>query len=219
MTADPAKNLLIFGATGPTGLQIVEQALERGAKVTAFVRDPAKLTVENPQLRHVTGDALDADSVERAFASPYDAVVLALGIFHKQPETRLSQCTANIIAAMDRHGVSRIVVVSSLGAGDSRGQGSLLARGLQKFLLRHVLDDKTRQEELLRNSGLHWTAFRPPQLSLEPGVRDDIVLWTGQAPRRKLTWKVSRATVAKYVLDAVLNDEHGEGAINMSEPA
>jgi len=213
------ERVLVFGATGPTGLQVVEQALQRGLEVTAFVRDPAKLTIDHPRLRHVTGDILQRDSIDAAFADPPDAVVLALGMFHKQPETWLSTGTAHIVSAMQKHGVSRIVAVSSLGAGDSRYQGSLLAKGLQKFLLRHVLDDKTRQEQILRDSGLNWTALRPPQLTLDASIRDDVVLWTGRPPRRKMTWKVSRATVAKYALDAALTGANSNSAVNMSEPA
>jgi putative NADH-flavin reductase len=213
------KRVLVFGATGPTGGEIVCQGLERGLDITAFVRDPAKLNVVSPGLQTRTGDVLDPASVDAAFAEGFDAVACALGMFHKQPETWLSDGTANIVAAMKKQGVNRIVVVSSLGAGDSRGQGNLLAKGLQKLLLRHVLDDKTRQEAVLRESGLDWTAFRPPQLTLDPVPRDDIVLWTGKPPKRKLTWKISRASVAKYVLDSLMTGAHSRSAVNMSEPA
>ena len=212
------QHLLVFGATGPTGLQIVEQALERGLEVTAFVRDPAKLKLDHPRLHTVIGDIRDGASVDAALATQPDAVVSAVGMFHKRPETWLSTGTARIVAAMQKYGVKRIVIVSSLGAADSRGQGSLVTKAVQKFLLSHVLDDKTRQEQVLRDSDLDWTSFRPPQLTSDASRRDDIVLWTGNAPPRKLTWKVSRATLAKYVLDAVQTNEHSGSAVNMSEP-
>jgi uncharacterized protein YbjT (DUF2867 family) len=85
------------------------------------------------------------------------------------------------------------------------------------LLLRHVLDDKTRQEQVLRDSGLDWTSLRPPQLTNDPTPREDIVLWTEKPPRQKLTWKVSRATVARYVLDAIQLGQHSRSAVNMSE--
>jgi len=211
------QHLLVFGATGPTGLQIVEQALARGLRVTAFVRDPAKLTLEHPRLHTVIGDVGDPESIDTALATKPDAVVSALGMFHKQPETWLSEGTARIVEAMKKYGVHRIVIVSSLGAGDSRGQGNLIARGVQKFILRHVLDDKTRQEQLLRDSGLDWTSFRPPQLTNDSTPSEDIVLWTDKPPRQKLIWKVSRATVARYVLDAIQEHQHSHSAVNMSQ--
>jgi nucleoside-diphosphate-sugar epimerase len=158
--------------------------------------------------------------VDRAVAIRPDAVVSALGITIKQDGiTPLADGTRLLLAAMARHGVRRLVVVSSLGAGDSRGQGNLLARLIQKYLLRRTLDDKTAQEALIAAAPVDATVFRPPQLTDTGQVRDDIVLWSGPQPRRRLTWKVPRATVARYALDAVLTDRHPPGTYNMSEPA
>lgn len=197
----------------------MRQALARGCEVTAFVRDPARLDLQDARLRLAQGDILDPGTVTAALATRPDAVISALGIFHRKPETWLSTGTANIIEAMRGQGVRRLVCVSSLGAGDSRGQGSLLAKWLQWFLLRHVLDDKTRQEDLIRASGLDWTIFRPPQLTLDPQVRSDVVLWSGKAPRQRLAWKVSRATVAHCALEAAVTGSHVDEALNMSDPA
>jgi putative NADH-flavin reductase len=214
-------HLLVFGGTGPTGQFIVRQALDRGCRVTAFVRDPARLGITHAALATVTGDIQDAASVDAALATRPDAVISALGITIKQDgATPLADGTRHILAAMERHGVRRLVVVSSLGAGDSRGQGNLLARLIQKYLLRRTLDDKTKQEALIATAPVEATVFRPPQLTNTGEVRDDIVLWSGpQQPRRRLTWKVPRATVARYALDAVLTDRHPPGTYNMSEPA
>lgn len=215
-----APHLLVLGATGKTGQHLVRQALERGCRVTAFVRDPARLGLTHPQLATLTGDIADAATVDRAVAIRPDAVVSALGITIKQDGiTPLADGTRLLLAAMARHGVRRLVVVSSLGAGDSRGQGNLLARLIQKYLLRRTLDDKTAQEALIAAAPVDATVFRPPQLTDTGQVRDDIVLWSGPQPRRRLTWKVPRATVARYALDAVLTDRHPPGTCNMSEPA
>ena len=213
------RHLLVFGATGPTGRHLVEQALASGLRVTACVRDPAKLDLEHDEFEVVRGDILDAGSLAAAFAGEIDAVACTVGMFHKQPENWLSDGTRNIVTRMQEHGVSRIAVVSSLGAGDSRGQGNLLAKAIQRFILREVLNDKTRQEQVLESSALDWTVFRPPQLTDDPTVRDDIVLWTGKPPARRMTWKVSRATVARYVLEALRTGAHSRAAVNMSEPA
>ena len=211
-------NILVFGATGKTGQQIVRQALERGHDVRAFVRDPSRLET-HARLAAVTGDILDPASVERAFDTPVDAVISALGIFHREPRTDLSEGTRSVVRAMEQHGVNRFVVVSSLGVGDSAGQGNLLARGLQKMLLSHVLDDKTRQEQIIADSSLDWTVVRPPQLTDEDRIVKEVVAWQGPSPRQpKLTWKTSRATVANFVLDAVESGENSRVAVNISEP-
>lgn len=213
-------HLLVLGATGKTGQFVVRQALERGCRVTVFVRDPARLGIEHAALSVMTGDIQDPAAVDAAVATRPDALVSALGITVKQDgATPLADGTRNVLAAMERHEVRRLVVVSSLGAGDSRGQGNLLARMLQKYLLRRTLEDKTRQEALIAASAVVATIFRPPQLTDTGQVRDDIVLWSGPQPQRRLTWKVPRATVARYALDAVLTDRYPSGTFNMSEPA
>lgn len=217
--SEAIRYVMVFGATGKTGQHIIRQALDRGLTVTAVVRDPAKLGTRHANLKSVQADIVDPATLDAALADRPDAVISALGIYQKEPGTALSTGTANILAAMAKHGVRRLILVSSLGAGDSRGQGSLLARGLQKVLLRHVLDDKTRQEALIANSNVVATVFRPPQLTNDERVRDDLVLWSGPAPKRRLTWKVSRATVAKYVLDAAETGQPSGAPLNMSEPA
>ncbi len=213
------RRIMVLGATGKTGTQIIRQALESGHDVAALVRDPARLAINDPKLKVVTGDVLDAASVERGLAGGYDAVISALGVFHREPRTELSRGTANVIRAMQQHGIRRLVVISSLGAGDSKGQGSLLARILQSFLLKHVLADKDRQEEAIKASGLDWTILRPPQLTDEPAIRDDLVVWSGAVTREKKTWKVSRASVARAALQAVTGNRHLHAAVNISDPA
>lgn len=212
--------LLVFGATGKTGLCFVKQALDRGHDVTAFVRDPAKLQISHAKLASATGDILDAASVSAAFTDPFDAVISALGIFHREEKTDLSEGTRNIIEAMETHGCRRFAVVSSLGAGDSAGQGNLVARGLQRFLLNYVLADKTRQEALIEASGLDYTIARPPQLTDNDSICREVVAWQGPAPRgKKLTWKTSRMTVANFLLDALEQGTYSREILNISEPA
>ena len=211
--------LLIFGATGNTGQCFVRQALDRGHDVTAFVRDPAGLGISHERLNTVTGNILDATSVDAAVADSFDAVISALGIFHREDKTDLSEGTRNVIAAMDKHGCRRLLVVSSLGAGDSAGQGNLLARGLQRFLLNYVLIDKTRQEALIEASALDYTIARPPQLTDAEAICRDVVVWQGPAPTdRKLSWKTSRATVANFLLDALDESSYLKQVVNISEP-
>lgn len=212
--------LLVLGATGKTGRCFVSQALDRGHDVTAFVRDAAKLDISHARLSTVTGDILDESSVEAAFGESFDAVISALGIFHREEKTDLSAGTRNVVAAMEKHGCHRLAVVSSLGAGDSAGQGNLLARGLQRFLLNYVLADKTRQEAIIEASELDYTIARPPQLTDAAVICKEVVAWQGPPPKAaKLTWKTSRMTVANFLLDALEQGSHSREIVNISEPA
>ncbi len=211
--------ILIFGATGKTGKLFVTQALMRGHEVTAFVRDPAKLAVTDARLKTVQGNVLDAASVDGAFSETFDAVVSSLGIFHREERTELSDGTRNVIESMQRHGCRRLAVVSSLGAGDSAGQGNFLARILEKSLLKFVLADKDRQEALVQASNLDWTIVRPPQLTDNDAVCKDLIVWRGPVPKgRKLAWKTSRASVANFLLDALEEGSYMQQVANISEP-
>lgn len=211
-------HLIIFGATGPTGQQLVQQALARGHQVRAFVRDPAKVELRHDNLEVVQGDMLDPVTVDRALARGADAIVLALGIFHRQPLTELSEGTSQILASMKKHGLRRLAVVTSLGVGDSAGQGDFLARMFQKLALKHVLADKERQEQLVRDSDLDWTVVRPPRLMNRAPSDRELVAWQGPTPRgKRLTWQTARASVAAFVLDVLARGAYIKAAVNISE--
>lgn len=214
-----SKKILVFGATGGTGRQLVDQALELGYDVTAFVRDTLRLERNHAHLHVVHGDMLDAESVDSALAHGFDAVISALGTYHRKPNTDLSEGTSKIVSAMQRHGVRRLLVVSSLGSGDSAGQGNFWARLVQRLFIKEVLADKTRQESVVQNSNLEWTIVRPPQLLATNRVCDDLVTWSGPRPPKKVTWKVTRASLAKFLLDTLEASEHSGAAVNISDPA
>lgn len=110
--------ILIFGATGGTGSQLVEQALTKGHEVTAFVRNPAKLPLNHKNLKIVQGDVLNYATIEPAVLGQ-EAVLSALGSGTKK-DTLRSTGTRNIILAMEKHGVKRFICETSLGYSDSR---------------------------------------------------------------------------------------------------
>ena len=163
--ARPAR-VLIVGATGGTGRQLVAQALERGFEVTALVRNPSKLAITHPRLTVVAGNVLDADFVGAAVRGQ-EAVLSALG--HKRfypPNRILSVGTENVLRAMKAHGVSRFVCESSLGIGDSAGRlGVYYTFFTIPVVLPFYYWDKTRQERAIAQSGLDWVIVRPGLLT------------------------------------------------------
>lgn len=199
--------LLIVGATGGTGRQLVAQALERGYEVTAMVRDPAKLQVDHPRLKVVQGDVLDPASVTAA-VNGQDAVVSALG--HKRffyPTRILSEGTANILQAMEAHGVQRLVCETSLGIGGSAGRMGLYYTLLViPVILPLYFWDKTRQERIIAASRVDWVVVRPGTLtngdkrgSYRHGPRVGNFLWTV---------RISRADVADFMLNQLESDTY-----------
>jgi uncharacterized protein YbjT (DUF2867 family) len=201
------RRLLVVGATGGTGRELVAQALERGHEVTAFVRDPAALRIEHPRLRVARGDVLDYASVEAAVRGQ-DSVLVALGHRRYFPPTRiLSEGTRNLLRAMEAHGTRRFVCETALGIGDSAGRMGLY---YTLFVIPVVLPfyywDKVRQERLIAASRTSWVIVRPVALrnGAKRGVRRHgrgvgSWLWTPAIPR---------ADVAAFMLDQVADDAY-----------
>ncbi len=213
-------HFLVFGATGGTGRQFVLQALQNGHEVTACVRDPARLDISHEKLAVVQGDMLDSDSLNAVFCdAAFDAVFLSVGVYHRKPKTLVSEGSKNIFAAMQAADINRVGVVTSLGCGDSAGQGSFIARLFQRLSLPEVIADKERQEQALMASDLEWTIVRPPRLLSKDVVRDDLVVWQGATPAEPgLTWACNRANVADLLLKSLEQGAHIREALTVSDP-
>jgi len=194
--------IAVFGATGTVGRHVVEQALERGHEVTAFTRDPGRVARSHERLRVVRGDVADPAAVDRAVAGQ-DAVVVALGAGRKGRVR--ADGTAAVIAAMDRAGTRRLVVQSTLGAGDSRANLNFLWKRIMfGLLLREAYADHQLQEEHVRRSDLDWTIVRPGAFTDGPRTG---AYRRGFGPEDRSTrLKISRADVADFLLEQ-LTDE------------
>ena len=194
--------LAVFGATGGVGRQIVEQALAAGHSVAALARDAGKLPIQHDRLAVVAGNVLDRGAVERTLAGA-DAVFVSLGNTPDNPEMIVSQGTAVIIAAMQAGGVPRLIVISSLGVGDSKDQVPFFFKALIATALRHAFQDKEAQEKLVRASSLDWTIIRPGGLTDGPA--------TGSyraGLERSIGGQVARADVAAFALSQLASDEY-----------
>ena len=190
--------LVIFGATGTVGRQVVQQALEEGYTVTAFARNPAKLNLQHPQISFVQGDVMDSQAVESAI-SGQDAVVCVLGSGKQLTSTIRSEGTQQIIQAMEKVGVRRLICQSTLGAGDSWGNLDFYWKYIMfGFILRKVFADHERQEALVQNSNLDWTIVRPR--AFIDGPRTGKYRHSFPGTDRSITLKISRADVADFIL-------------------
>lgn len=199
--------ILIVGATGGSGRELVKQGLERGHEVTAFARRPEAVAIRHERLRVARGDVLDAASVAAAMAGQ-EAVLSALG--HKRwlyPTRILSQGTANVLDAMAKQGVRRFVCETSLGVGDGWWRlGLYYTLFVIPVILPFYFWDKHRQEKLVRRSGAEWILVRPGVLTngrrrgtYRHGPRIGNPLW----PVR-----ISRADVADFMLNQLTDDAY-----------
>lgn len=191
--------ITVFGSTGGTGRELVGQALERNHDITAFARRPMKISLLMDYIRVISGDVLyDQDRVERA-VSGAAGVLVALGTdLTSRSHPVESEGTGNIIAAMKEQGVKRLIVESAFGVGDSREYMSAAHKKIMDTVLGPIIEDKERQEALVRESGLEFVIVRPVALS-KAGLTG--VYRTGEELEPKMTSRVSRADVAHFMLN------------------
>jgi uncharacterized protein YbjT (DUF2867 family) len=207
--------ILIIGATGQTGREVVRQALEQGHQVTALVRKPKKMKLEHPNLRVAQGNVRDYTSIESAMRGQ-SAVVCALGtkrLFY--PNRVVSNGTANILRAMKSCSVPRLVCESSLGVGDSVGRlGLIFTFFVVPVILPFIFYDKVRQEKLIEESDTDWVIVRPAVLTNAPargkyrhGRNVGNYLWTN---------RIARGDVADFMLKQLTNDDYIGSAVNVA---
>ncbi|HEX6194812.1 MAG TPA: SDR family oxidoreductase [Jiangellaceae bacterium] len=195
--------LIIFGATGSVGRLVVDRALEEGHEVTAFTRDPAKVERRHERLTVSGRDVFDVAAVTDAIAG-HDAVIVTLGGGRnggvRAPGTKA------IIEAMQAAGVRRLIVQSTLGAGDSRANLNLFWKWIMfGLLLRPAYADHQEQDRIVRRSDVDWTIVRPGAFT--DGLRTGAYR-RGLGPREKSQLKIARADVADFLLEQVDDDTY-----------
>lgn len=196
--------IIIFGATGSLGQQLVINALNEGHEVTAFSRHPEKLQQSNEKLNKLAGDVFSLTAVKAAVAG-HDAVIIALGagIFGKVREVG----TDNVIKAMKAHGLDRLIVLSTMGAGDSRRYLNFFWKYLMfGLLLRQAMADHERQEAIVRSSGLNWTIVRPAAFTDDPATGK--YKHGNQLINIPLTLKLPKADVAEFMLSQLTDTNY-----------
>jgi len=156
--------IALFGATGGTGRQIAEQGLAAGHEIKALVRTPAKFDLEHKNLEVIAGNVLEMADVVQTIDG-CQAVISSLGNTSRNPKMVVSMGTQHIMDTMEKQGIKRLIVVSSLGVGDSKDQTSFLFKIVAKTFLRNVMADKEQTEALIRKSDLDWTIVRPGGIS------------------------------------------------------
>jgi uncharacterized protein YbjT (DUF2867 family) len=195
--------LAIFGATGGTGRLVAEKALAQGYEVSALVRDPGRLPLVHDRLTVVTGNVLDAAAVEQTLDGAGTAII-SLGNTSNNPDYIVSEGTRVILAAMKKLAVPRVVVVSSIGVGDSKDQVPFFFKMLMKSALKRPMEDKERQEAAVMASGLDWIIVRPGGLTDNPATGS----YKAGLDKTIVAGQVSRADVADFVLQQVTDDTY-----------
>lgn len=156
--------VLVIASSRRVRRELSEQAQGEGHQVTVL-EERRRFRWRRPKQRAVEGDVLDERSLDPALAGQ-EAVVCWLTPRPKAESTYLWEGTANLVRAMEKHGVRRLVCISACGAGDSRGHcGFFYDKIVQPLFRKREYEDRDRQEELIRGTDLEWVIVRPARLT------------------------------------------------------
>ena len=199
--------LAIFGATGETGKQLVKQALEKGNKVIAYVRNPSKLKINNECLTIIQGELSEKIAIERAI-SGMDAVISALGPRGGSKSKPITQGMQNIILAMQKHNVRRLIISSTLSLSDPEDLPDFKSRiliGLVKIINNAAYEEIINVGKVVQSSNLDWTIIRLPLLNNNTKSGKVKVGYLG---RNEVGLKISRADIADFMLKQVQDTKY-----------
>lgn len=205
--------IIVFGATGSVGEKIVNQALEKGYSVTAFVRNPEKLTSKNhPNLNIFQGDVLNLADVKEAVKNQ-DVVLCALGD-GKIGKIR-AEGTKQIITALKDSTTNRFICQSTIGAGNSYTNLNFIWKYVMfGFLLKKVLPDHNLQEKYIMESDLDYTIVRPSALTdgeISTNYQENF-----DETVKKLSLKISRSDVANFMIQQIDSKKYLKKAVSIS---
>lgn len=194
--------IIVFGATGGTGKQVVEQALQNGNHVIAIVRNYEVFNISHSNLKILKGDVLEPNTFQDEMKD-IDTVISCLGIPKVQPTTLYSESMQNIINAMLKSSVNRIICISS-GAIDIPPKSSFIMTFLLKNVLQRIYKpvyaDMKLMENKLENSNLNYTIVRAPKLT--DGKKTGKYREVTQQPLRKIP-TIARADLADFMLKII----------------
>jgi len=193
--------LAIVAASGKTGTELIEQGLAAGHEIIGLARTPANIASDDPRVTKRHGDAFEARSIIDGLEGA-DAVITAVGkkdLFDKR--YKLSTIAhAAVLEGMRRHGIKRLIVISSTGAPPLKRDG--IQRNIYLFLRRKYYRDMFEMESQVMGSGLDTTVLRAPYLVDGPADGDYRVIEDENYP---VGTKITRSNLAQFLVKELDN--------------
>jgi putative NADH-flavin reductase len=214
-TKEAMKKVIVFGATGGTGRHVIQQALDKGYRVTAVARNPEQLLLRHPNLNLIKGDVLLPDTFQNEMIG-HDAVISCLGIAKIQQTTLYSSGMQNIIKAMQSSGIKRIICVSSGAISippNSSWIMTFLIKNVLQRLYRPLYSDMLRMENALAESDLYWTILRAPKLTNGKKLNNYRIIT--RQPLRNIP-KISRADLADYIINHLFEGKTYKSSVEIA---
>ena len=203
--------IIVFGATGGVGQHVIEQALEKGFEVTAFVRTPSKIELKHEQLHVIQGDAFNKEEVATAIAGQ-DVVVSCLGSSQgMKKSTELEQMTKNIVDGMKAHHVKRIIYTAS--AGINNEIPGITGKMVMK-MLKNALTDHRNAVDYIEANDLNFTIVRPMGLTNDSFSGEYREAKVGVPEKAK---SIPRADVAHFIVKALSNKQYENSSVSVAK--
>jgi putative NADH-flavin reductase len=201
------KKIIVFGATGGSGKETVQQAIEKGYQVTAVVRNTAALDLIHPDLKIIKGDVLQPATFEKEIIGK-EAVISCLGAGNSiKPTTVYSAGISNIMTAMKEAAVKRLICISAVALYTNKEMGFFI-RAISKVLLHNILKnpyaDMRLMENIVEAGNIDWTIVRPPALTNKP-MKGKYRIAVQSHLRHP--WNIARADLAHFMLGNIENTE------------
>jgi putative NADH-flavin reductase len=210
--------VVLFGATGFAGKEVLHRLLEKEHQVTILVRDASRIDIENENLIVKKGNVLNVDTLDTVIHDQ-DAVINCLGIRGKgngKPNSFISRASTLIVKSMETNGVQRFICLSNVGAGDSAGSQpwffeKIILPYFMKWL-KVIIDDKNVMEPVIMQSSLDWTIVRCPNI-IDRKAKGTIQT---SLNGRKLKWSITNPDVADFMTQQLSDDTYSRKSPSIS---
>jgi len=205
------KKILVVGATGNTGLEVIRQALADGHVVTAIARNEAPLAGFSG-LQVIKGNLFSPDFLkETLLAVKPDAIISCLGVHGTNAFNRTklySETMTAFVAAMQATGVTkRIICISSWGSKKAKENNWVLQNLLKPLLFAGFIHDMALMETILEQTQLDYTIVRPPGLTNKPAT-GNVVIEENLYQNTKGKWTITRADLAAILLKTAIENSY-----------
>jgi putative NADH-flavin reductase len=207
------QRILILGGTGRTGQHAIQYALDKGYNVNVLARNPDKVNITSNKLTVYEGSPTNIKELSLAMQDCHAVISLLSALPEKQsfslkriiPPHILQTSIQNSIQLMEVHHIKRILVLSSIGAGDSYRYAPWYMRLMIRITnFKVVFADHNAQEKLLMESSLNWTIARPVALN-ENADLGRLVLSHAETPK---PFQMSRKHLARFFIDQIDKDTY-----------
>lgn len=202
--------ILSLGGNGAVGQLALGELLKAKHEITALVRNPSAMRMEDPRLAVVQGDPTNASDLDPYLAGQ-DAVLSTLGARTNKRTTLRTDVATNLVLGMKRHGVRKLVWLDAAGVGSSKEfvqrSSFFFGRIIMPIFLNHMYEDAAKADAIIEQSGCDSVIVRPMSFTNGP-KRGNLSVITDMSLTVRLRLRIARADVAAFLVQQIVEDDY-----------